>query len=143
MLFRSHKEPEFKELSEAILKNVKNFMTALEYPEKFINECKFNNMWTNISQENDFVFPHHHMTFDKCIISGVFYVKSPPEAKIWFYKNHQIPTIKSHKYNHMTFEEYYFESEQNRLILFTSDFMHGNKAQPKGEKIAISFNVEY
>ena len=111
--------------------------------EKFINECKFNNMWTNISQENDFVFPHHHMTFDKCIISGVFYVKSPPEAKIWFYKNHQIPTIKSHKYNHMTFEEYYFESEQNRLILFTSDFMHGNKTQPKGEKIAISFNVEY
>ena len=51
------KEIEF--LSNFIYQKAVNFITHLQYSDSYVDKCKFNEMWFNISDENDFLFPHH------------------------------------------------------------------------------------
>ena len=58
------------------------FMKTLDYDHHLIEECKFHKMWFNISNENDFLFPHNH---GDCLLSGVYYVKAPQNCFLHFY----------------------------------------------------------
>jgi len=97
-------------------------------------------MWFNISDKNDFIFPHHH---GFCLVSGVYYVKAPKDSTITFYNNtYFFPNhIEIHTNNMYNSQDVNFNCVAGNLFLFKGDTLHGNKLQPEGEKIAISFNL--
>jgi hypothetical protein len=130
--------PEFKDLSDLCIWFAKDFMKQMVYNQYIIDNCKFHKMWANISQQNDFLFPHNH---GSCLISGVFYVKAPAGSTITFYDNLNNVKHESLEYNHMTYEDYSYPCIPGSMLLFKNEMLHGNKAQPAGEKIAISFNI--
>ena len=130
--------PVFKELSDLCMLFAKDFMKQMVYNQHSIDNCKFHKMWANISNHNDFLFPHNH---GSCLIAGVFYVKAPVDSTITFYDNLNNARHEALEYNHMTYEEYSYPCNPGTLLLFKNEMLHGNKAQPAGEKIAISFNI--
>lgn len=131
-------EDEFKLLADACMLHARDFMKQMCYDQYVIDNCKFHKMWANISNERDFLFPHIH---GNCLIAGVFYIKAPQQAKIHFYDDLKSVRLESKEYNYMTYEEYGYDCVPGSMLLFKNDMLHGNKVQPPGEKIAISFNI--
>jgi hypothetical protein len=97
-------------------------------------------MWCNLSYGGDYIFPHNH---GSCLIAGVFYVKAPAGYQITFFDDPKNTRQKQQTYNYLTWEEYYYECLPGTMLLFRNDQLHGNKSQPDGEKIAISFNIGF
>lgn len=127
----------FAEFNNIVLKYVKDFMRQMNYLPYVIDRMSILNMWTNISDEGDYIFPHQH---PNCLISGAFYVKAPKNAKISFYddfKNFYLPQER----NELTYTVAEYDCVPNNLLLFRSDFVHGTTKQPAGEKLVVSFNT--
>ena len=131
---------EIKFLSDFIYKKALSFIRQLEYSNSYITRLKYNEMWFNISSENDFLFPHHH---GFCLVSGVYYIKAPKDSTItfydpsYYYPNHieiKMPNIYNSK-------DVKLDCKAGNMFMFRGDMIHGNTLQPKGEKIAISFNL--
>ena len=120
----------FKSLADVCMLYAKDFMKQMVYDQYLVDNCKFHKMWTNISQQNDFLFPHIHGT---CLIAGVFYIKAPTDAQIHFFDDLKNIKHQSQQYNHLTFEEYSYPCTPGSLLLFKNDMLHGNKSQPAGE----------
>ena len=131
---------EIKFLSDFIYKKALSFIRQLEYSNSYITRCKYNEMWFNISNENDFLFPHHH---GFCLVSGVYYIKAPKDSTITFYdQSYYYPNhIEIKKPNIYNSKDVNLDCKAGNMFLFRGDMVHGNTLQPKGEKIAISFNL--
>jgi uncharacterized protein (TIGR02466 family) len=133
-----NKDPKLNYLSKSIFDYSIEFMKTLDYDHHLIEECKFHKMWFNISNENDFLFPHNH---GDCLLSGVYYVKAPQNCFLHFYDDPKQYKIQMQNPNLFTAEEIAFECLPGTLLIFKNDMLHGNGLQPAGEKIAISFNI--
>ena len=129
---------EFQDLKDQILKHAKDYLLEIGYNVEYLENLKFTNMWCNISKENDFIFPHVH---SNSLLSGVFYVKSNTSNKIRFFKDPSSMLAKPQQYNIFNYEYCDYECVPGRVLLFLSDFLHGNERQEASEKIAISFNL--
>lgn len=132
-----YKKPNFTEFNETILMYIKDFLRRMNFEEYVIDNIGFLNMWTNISGEDSFVFPHVH---PGSFISGAFYVEVPEDSRIGFYddfKNFYLPQER----NEMTETYRTYPCIKNNLYLFRSDLIHGILPQPAGERIVISFNT--
>lgn len=133
------KETPFDILSEEILKHVSSFMKQYGYVPGRENDAYIRNFWFNISNKDDFLFPHiHYGSF----LSGAFYVETQQDNVILFHdeaKNYyEDPGIET-KFSE-TIKP--FICKPGRLILFTSNLTHSTPPQKSdGEKIVISFNV--
>lgn len=128
-------------LRDEILNYSKEFMTLLNYDSYYIKNCKCVDSILNVSNGGDYLFPHTHGI---CLLAGVFYIAAPAESKIWFYDDLQkiersymdeIPSTASMSKS--------YDCTPGSLIIFPPDFIHANKSQPVGEKIAISFKINY
>lgn len=135
-----HLNPVFAPLAEVALDAARNFMKEMLYDQWLIDECTFQIMWCNRSYGNDFIFPHNH---GLATIAGVFYVKAPPNSKITFYDDMRNTRHMQQEYNYLTWKEFSYDCLPGRLILFRNEQLHGNTAQPEGEKLAISFNIGF
>lgn len=135
-----HTLEEFSNLSEMILNRAKLFAKELGYTNRF-DMLHIDNMWSNISYEGDYLFPHTH---SDSVISGAFYVKSPSNSKIKFFSNHsQMITPPDQMNSPLSYEYASYDCQPGRLLLFKSDTKHGTEKQPAGEKIVISFNLSF
>lgn len=135
-----HTLEEFHLLSETILNRAKIYAKALGYTHR-CNNLKIDNMWFNISTENDYLFPHTH---SDSVISGAFYVKAPNTAKIKIFSDcKKMITPPEDTSNPLSFEYASYDCIPGRLLLFKSDTLHGTEKQPVGEKIVISFNCNF
>ena len=132
-----HLDPIFNPLVSVIYSTAKEFMVEIGY-HQFLNSIKINSMWTNVSQQGDFLYPHIH---GSSLISGAYYVKAPVDSKIKFFNNitDMVPPASSPTPFTQSYCEY--DCTPGRLIMFRSDFLHGTGKQPDGEKIVISFNI--
>jgi uncharacterized protein (TIGR02466 family) len=132
-----HFDPIFNPLVSVIYSTAKEFMVEVGY-HQFLNSIKINSMWTNVSQQGDFLYPHIH---GSSLISGAYYVKAPVDSKIKFFNNitDMVPPASSPTPFTQSYCEY--DCTPGRLIMFRSDFLHGTGKQPEGEKIVISFNI--
>ena len=135
-----YQNPQLQYLSKSIFDYSIEFMQKLDYDKYIIDNCKFHKMWFNISNKNDFLFPHNH---GDCLISGVYYVKAPKSCFLHFYDDPKQFKIQMLKPNLFTAEEAAFECLPGTLLIFKNDMLHGNGLQPEGEKIAISFNIGF
>jgi uncharacterized protein (TIGR02466 family) len=114
---------------------------------------KLHNFWFNINLKKDFNLPHVH---PQSIISGVFYIKAPPNCGNLMLKNRNADLVKSYfDYWHLEEEKDYdmtaFTSqiwrvvpEENHLILFPSWVEHYVEPNESNqERISIAFNYGY
>jgi uncharacterized protein (TIGR02466 family) len=129
---------EFSFFKEKILEAVNAFAEALGYTEQQRKTMKFINMWANESHEGDFNFPHVHSGSQ---FSGAFYLMAPTDAKITFFNDITNTLVEPINYNELSYNWVKYDCIPNSLLLFKSDFLHGNEYQPPGRKIVISFNI--
>jgi uncharacterized protein (TIGR02466 family) len=130
--------PVFHPLTDAIKNHVFEFGTALGYSPTTAFKFYIGNMWANVSGQHEYNFPHTH---PGAVISGAFYIKTVPENVIAFYDKYDTIQLPE---NHTAYDNKPIEYRcvPGRLLLFKSDFVHGNPAQQsEGEKIVISFNM--
>lgn len=132
-----HEDPSFKELTEEILLHSKIFLKELGYLHR-INTIRIKEMWANINVEGDFLFPHVH---PDSLISGVFYIKTYPGSKINFFDNLASMAPQPDIRNDLNWDLCSYECNPGEMLMWKSDFVHGTRKQPTGEKIAISFNL--
>ena len=135
---RLHCEDNFQLLADKIMKKTKEFASSLGYSNKIVDNFYYKNMWANISHEGDFNFPHTH---GNSLISGAFYVKCHPGNRIRFFNKLDDMMLAPDIKNEINSDYCEYDCIPNRLILFKSDFLHGNPKQESGEKIVISFNI--
>jgi uncharacterized protein (TIGR02466 family) len=129
--------PQFSEFKDAALTYVKDFLKYMNYLPYVVENIAIFNMWTNISGEGDFIFPHQH---PNSLISGAFYVEAPIGSEITFFddfRNFYLPQER----NHLTYTSHNYTCDTNKLLLFRSDLIHGVGSQPIGDRIVISFNT--
>lgn len=133
------KEKEFKNLSNIILENTRIYLKYLGYCDDYIEDCFIGNMWYNISNKGDYLFPHSH---PGCVVAGAFYVKTIEENKIIFYDTIS-PYFEPPKYdNPLNWSTAKYDCVPGRMLLFQSNLVHGTPCQTKdGEKIVVSFNI--
>jgi len=133
------KEEVFSELSSVIMENFAFYMDRLGYCDNYISECFIGNMWTNISNKGDFLFPHSH---PGCIMSGAYYVKTIEENSITFYDEIN-PPFEPPKYNNpLNWSTTNYPCIPARLLMFRSNLIHGTiRQEEEGEKIVISYNI--
>lgn len=126
---------ELPNLREVFFSKSKYFLNELGYTE--LSNLHFDNCWANISKKGDYIFPHNH---NGSLISGVYYVKSSLDDKITFFNSpSMLPD--PNKWNELNYQNCSYSCIPGSLLLFTSDFIHGNDLQQSDEKIAISFNL--
>jgi uncharacterized protein (TIGR02466 family) len=114
---------------------------------------KLHNFWLNINSKKDFNLPHVH---PQSIISGVFYIKSPPNCGNLMLKNRNADLVKSYfdywhlkeetdyAMNEITSQSWRIVPEENHLIIFPSwveHYVEPNESDK--ERISISFNYGY
>lgn len=129
--------PEFSVLVEEVMFHSLQYLHALGYSDEQIASMRMTEMWSNISYENDYLFPHHH---SGSMISGAFYVKTLPDSKLRFFADPDMAK-RPHTYNELNYQYCQYECIPGRLLLFKSNFIHGVDRQASGEKIVISFNI--
>jgi uncharacterized protein (TIGR02466 family) len=135
-----HLDPMFRPLCRDISEHVFNFATTLGYSPDKAFKMSFGNMWANLSGQHGYNFPHTH---PGSVISGAFYIKTAPGNTIAFYDKYEVIALPEGDtlYNGAPIT---YGCVPGRLLLFKSDFIHGNPAQESvGEKIVISFNMVF
>lgn len=133
-----HLNPIMSPLVDAIKEHAFNFGTALGYSPVTAFKLSVGNMWANISDQHGYNFPHTH---PGGILSGAYYVKTVPENIIAFYDKYDTLQLPENitEFSNSPVE---YQCLPGRLLLFKSDFAHGNPPQKQvGEKIVISFNL--
>jgi uncharacterized protein (TIGR02466 family) len=133
-----HKIDEFNELVNSIYHHSSNLLKELGFNQEFISRTKIANMWANVSQEGEFLFPHVH---SNSVLSGAFYIKTNGNNKLRFFNNINDMFPRASEANHLNYEYCDYDCKPGRLIMFKSDFLHGTIPQTAGEKIVVSFNI--
>lgn len=132
-------DPRLDNLRATILEYAREFMREMNYHEDYINNSDFVDSFTNLSFKGDHLYPHTH---GLCLVAGVFYIKAPAGAQVWFFDD--IPKIERHYKSSCpstAHESYAYDCIPGTLLLFKSDLAHGNKSQPEGDKVVISFKI--
>ena len=96
--------------------------------------------WCNYSEPGQF---HHKHAHPNSYVSGVFYVQTNPDDRIYFYRDGyqqiKFPPLEWNQYNS---ESWWFDATTGKLILFPSSAQH-MVPQVQGEetRISLSFNT--
>ena len=131
--------PEMQSLVKHICINALEYCKELGYSNTDIEDMSLHNMWTNVSGENSYIFPHNHRD---SFISGVYYVECNPDDEITFFNNpNDLMDRKPTTSNTFNSEYYTIPCLPGRLIMFKSNMLHGTQSQKSHRKIAISFNL--
>ena len=129
----------FFDLTTRIEYHARMFLGNLGYDIEYTKTCCVVNMWYNISNKNDFLFPHAH---PGSILAGAYYVKTSEENNIIFYDDMTIPYEPPSKITPLSMTTCNYSCVSGRLLLFRSNFLHSTPIQiDEGEKIVISFNI--
>jgi len=133
----------FNNLINEIYLNFNLFCKTLGYSDKQIARYKIKNIWANLIKKYDYHSVHTHATNGNAIVSGVFYVDAPKNAKIKFKNPYADYSVfeKPEGDNILNFDYFYYDCVPGRLILFKSNVFHGYDSHLNEQnKISIAFN---
>lgn len=133
-------------LENKLLKNLKKeIINSINiYAKEVLNyenvEFYITQSWLNYTKKSEY---HHTHAHPNSIISGVLYINTYEEDKIYFYKNgyNQIsPKIKT--YNIYNSSSWWFPVKNGDIILFPSSTTHGvNRKEQDNVRISLAFNT--
>ena len=127
----------FKEFADNVKAHSLEYLKELGL-DYLSNVLHYSKMWFNISHKGEFNSPHSH---GNSVISGAYYIKAPADSKIIFFKDFGEMMPSSRPTTELGKKVEKLDCTPGRLILFKSDFIHGNGVQSDGEKIVVSFNL--
>jgi len=134
--------PIIDSLVKTIEKEIPFFANLLSLKKDY--NLKLLEIWANINNQSDMNRPHVHPTM---ILSGVYYVKAPPNCgDIHFMNPNSIDFPKLNTitadWNIYTAPEVIFKPEVSKLIIFPSHLMHYVVPnQTTKNRISFSFNI--
>lgn len=136
-----HTNKQYKLLVNEIENHSRIFLKNMGYSDEYISKCSISSMWYNISNKDDFLFPHTH---PGSILAGAFYVKTIQENNIIFYDDLTNLYEPPSEITNLSMTTCTYPCVPGRLLLFRSNFLHATPKQLEdGEKIVISFNINY
>ena len=136
-----HTQKQYKLLVTEIESHSRIFLTNMGYNDEYVSKCFISSMWYNISNKDDFLFPHTH---PGSILAGAFYVKTIEENNIIFYDDLTTSYEPPSEITNLSMTTCTYPCIPGRLLLFRSNFIHATPKQiGEGEKIVISFNINY
>lgn len=98
--------------------------------------------WFNYSQQGQW---HHQHAHSNSLVSGVFYLNTNPDDRIYFYRpgwRWQQIKFSAADWNTYNSESWWFEAVTGRLILFPSSLDHGvHVVTGEDVRISMSFNT--
>lgn len=118
---------------------VADYFKATTAPKHNVN-LKITQSWVNFSESGQY---HHKHAHPNSFVSGVYYLQTNPDDRIYFYKDQyqqiKFPTDNWNAYNS---ESWWFEAEVGKLILFPSSLTH-MVPTVRGDvtRISLSFNT--
>ena len=133
------KNPELKELNDFFNSQLKIYCENIIEPKDDI-EIRITQSWLNFSEKNEFHHVHEH---PNSYISGVFYIETNEDDKLFFYnrKYNQI-SVEKKNFNIWNSDIWWLPSKAYELYLFPSNLTHSVE-KVKGSKIrtSLSFNT--
>ena len=118
---------------------VSDYFKATTAPKHDVN-LKITQSWVNFSKTGQY---HHKHAHPNSFVSGVYYLQTNLDDKIFFYKNQyeqiKFPTDNWNAYNS---ESWWFDAKAGELILFPSSLTH-MVPTVRGDvtRISLSFNT--
>lgn len=118
---------------------VAEYFKATSHPKHDVH-LRVTQSWINYSEKGQH---HHKHAHPNSLVSGVFYVNTNPDDRIYFYRNGwqqiKFPTDNWNIYNS---DSWWFEAITGRLILFPSSLEHMvPTVQGEDVRISLSFNT--
>ena len=133
-----HRLPPFKPLAKEALSNATKFLSEYGYTNQ-LPHLYISNMWFNISEKGDYLFPHAH---PGSLLSGAYYLDTDESHYIYFYDMHRNLTESPSFPNDLNTDTYPMPCTQGMMYLFHSDFIHAvPRQEADARKIVISFNL--
>jgi hypothetical protein len=127
--------------NENLKKEIINSIPLLDH--KPIRDLSID-MWVNINKNFDYNFMHNHAPYNGAVLSGVFYVCCPENSgNINFFDPRYFVTnaLDMQYYNDGNIY-WYFEPEENLMLIFPSWLHHGvDRNQSDEDRISIAFNI--
>ena len=131
--------PEFEPVKDFIDSSLGEYLEQTINPKENIN-LTITQSWINYSQPGQY---HHKHAHPNSWISGVLYLASSSEDKIYFYRSGyqqlKVPPLAWNMYNS---ESWWFEANSGKLVVFPSSLEHMvPQVAPPGPRISLSFNT--
>jgi uncharacterized protein (TIGR02466 family) len=100
---------------------VDEYFKATVNPKHAVN-LRITQSWVNYSEPGQF---HHKHAHPNSYVSGVFYIQTNENDKIYFYKDgYQQIKFPTAQWNEWNSESWWFEAAEGKLILFPSNLTH-------------------
>jgi uncharacterized protein (TIGR02466 family) len=133
------REPALKDLRKFVQDCVDRYFNEIIAPSKDVS-LYITQSWVNYTKKGQWHHGHEH---PNSVLSGVFYIQSDEQDKIFFERNHyeqiQFPTEKFNLYNSRT---WWLEATTGRLVLFPSSLRHHvESVQTDHTRVSLSFNT--
>jgi uncharacterized protein (TIGR02466 family) len=130
---------EMSSLKEFILNQTRAYINTVIAPKEQLDPY-ISLSWLNYTYENGF---HHKHSHSNSIISGVFYIQVLEDDKIVFYnQKYKALDITPKQYNIFNSESWWIPVQQNSLLLFPSDLVHGvEKNVHNKTRVSLAFNI--
>lgn len=118
---------------------LQEFFLSVFNPKSSVS-LKITQSWVNYSTPGQF---HHKHAHPNSFISGVFYIQTNPQDKIFFSREeYQQIKILPKNWNIWNSDSWWYEAIQGRLILFPSSLTHMvPRVEGNETRISLSFNT--
>ncbi len=129
---------ELSSLTEFFQTSLNDYVQQVHAPAG--TQVVISSSWINWSRTGEH---HHKHTHTNSFISGVFYVQTNPDDKIWFHDDtHKWLSMPKSVYTNWNSEQFYYKVTQGDLYLFPSNLPHSVAVvQGAQERISLSFNT--
>jgi len=132
-----------KKLKQFCEQHIKIYVEQIIKPKEKL-DFYITQSWINVTKPGGF---HHEHSHQNSIISGVFYVSTEEDDKIYFtdpnLKLKELIKFEQKEFNLFNSPTWWFSSMTNELVLFPSWLGHKVKVNEKAttDRISISFNT--
>ncbi len=137
-------DPRFAPLARAVCEQAHAFMTAVGMIQPDERTIMIDNMFCNINGKGSQHRPHRHPGSE---ISGVYYVRTPPDSGVFTLHSPLEPCMMSVGFDHFDEEAPWVEMQRTlppvarQLRLFPSWLLHEVEVQKGGEdRLSVAFN---
>ena len=133
-----------KKIKEFCERHIKMYVEEIINPKEGLADFYITQSWLNITKPDEHHQVHNHQN---SIVSGVFYVSTVEDDKIYFYDNDGLTKnrieFENKGFNIWNSSSWFFTIEKNDLILFPSWMTHSVEPNPNatGDRISLAFNV--
>jgi len=131
--------PEFEPVKDFIDSSLQEYLEQTINPKENIN-LTITQSWINYSLPGQY---HHKHAHPNSLVSGVLYLASSEQDKIYFYRSgYQQLKVLPLDWNMYNSESWWFEANSGKLVVFPSHLEHMvPQVAPPGPRISLSFNT--